>query len=106
MAIEILRQLEARTNKKVYELFDILCGVSSGAILSLLLGGLRLSLDECESLYRKLSDEIFSRSTFWGTGRLMWSHAYYDTTAWVNVLKKTFGETLIIDTAKQKDSPK
>ncbi|GFX65475.1 calcium-independent phospholipase A2-gamma [Trichonephila clavipes] len=106
MAIEVLRQLEAKTNKKVYELFDFICGVSSGAILSLLLGGLRLSLDECESLYRKLSDEIFSRSTFWGTGRLMWSHAYYDTTAWVNVLKKTFGETLIIDTAKQKDSPK
>ncbi|KAF8770628.1 Calcium-independent phospholipase A2-gamma like protein [Argiope bruennichi] len=106
MAIEILRQLEAKTNKKVYELFDFICGVSSGAILSLLLGGLRVSLDECEYLYRKLSDEIFCRSAIWGTSRLMWSHAYYDTTAWVNVLKKTFGETLMIDTAKDKDTPK
>ncbi|GIY62190.1 calcium-independent phospholipase A2-gamma [Caerostris extrusa] len=106
MAIEILRQLEAKTNKKIYELFDFICGVSSGAILSLLIGGLRLSLDDCESLYRKLSNEIFKQSTIWGTGRLVWSHAYYDTTAWVNVLKKTFGDTLIIDTAKNKDIPK
>ncbi|GBN80898.1 Calcium-independent phospholipase A2-gamma [Araneus ventricosus] len=106
MAIEILRQLEAKTNKKVFELFDFICGVSSGAILSVLLGALRMSLDDCEYLYRKLSDEIFCRSTIWGTSRLMWSHAYYDTTAWVNVLKKTFGETLMIDTAKDKDTPK
>lgn len=87
MAIEVLRQLEARTNKKVHELFDYMCGVSSGAILSCLLGSLHLSLDECESLYRKLSDEVFNQSAFWGTGRLVWSHAYYDTTMWVNVLK-------------------
>lgn len=87
MAIEVLRQLEAKTNKRVHELFDYICGVSSGAILSLLLGALHLSLDECESLYRKLSDEVFCKSTFWGTGRLVWSHAYYDTTMWVNILK-------------------
>lgn len=106
MAIEVLRQLEARTNKRVYELFDYMCGVSSGAILSVLLGAIHLSLDECESLYRRLSDEVFSRSPFWGTGRLVWSHAYYDTTVWVNILKKTFGEKLLIETAKCKDSPK
>lgn len=87
MAIEVLRQLEAKTGKRVYELFDYMCGVSSGAVLCLLLGGLHLSLDECEALYRKLSDEIFCQSSIWGTGRLMWSHAYYDTTMWVNVLK-------------------
>ncbi|XP_015920066.1 calcium-independent phospholipase A2-gamma [Parasteatoda tepidariorum] len=106
LAIEILRQLEAKTNKKIYQLFDYFCGVSSGAILGLLLGGLRLSLDECESLYRTLSDKVFSQSTFWGTSRLMWSHAYYDTTMWVDVLKKTFGERLLIDTVKEPDSPK
>lgn len=87
MGIEALRHLESLTNKKVYEMFDLICGVSSGAILTMLLGGLHFSLDQCETLYRKLSTEIFSQSTFWGTSRLMWSHAYYDTTAWVNVLK-------------------
>ncbi|KFM69315.1 Calcium-independent phospholipase A2-gamma, partial [Stegodyphus mimosarum] len=106
IAIEVLRQLEARTNKRIYELFDFMCGVSSGAVLSLLLGGLRLSLDECEALYRRLSDEVFSQSSFWGTSRLMWSHAYYDTTMWVKVLKKTFGEKLLIDTCKEEFAPK
>ncbi|GIX95947.1 calcium-independent phospholipase A2-gamma [Caerostris darwini] len=80
MSIEILRQLEAKTNKKF--------------------------MNYLISYAVKLSNEIFKQSTIWGTGRLVWSHAYYDTTAWVNVLKKTFGDTLIIDTAKNKDIPK
>ncbi|KAG8179373.1 hypothetical protein JTE90_012071 [Oedothorax gibbosus] len=106
MAIEILRQLEATTGLRVHQLFDLVCGVSSGAILGLLLGGLHLTLDEVETMYRKLSNEVFQQSTIWGTGRLMWSHAYYDTTAWVNVLKKNFDEKLMIDSAKDKTSPK
>ncbi|XP_054719774.1 LOW QUALITY PROTEIN: calcium-independent phospholipase A2-gamma-like [Uloborus diversus] len=110
ISIEVLRQLESKTNKRVYELFDYMCGVSSGAILSLLLGALRYSLDECETLYRKLSNEIFKQSSIyqsiWGTGRLMWSHAYYDTTQWVDVLKKTFGERLLVETNADAGNPK
>lgn len=106
MAVEILRQLQARTGKEVHEMFDYICGVSSGAILTFLMGGLRLSPDECETLYRELSLEVFKASGIWGAGRLMWYHAYYDTSMWVDILRKIFGEKMLIDSVKEKSSPK
>lgn len=106
MAIEILRQLQARTGKSVYEMFDYICGVSSGAILTFLMGGLRLSPDECETLYKELSLEVFKASGIWGAGRLMWYHAYYDTSMWVDVLRRIFGEKRLVDSLKEKSSPK
>ncbi|KAK8774388.1 hypothetical protein V5799_011077, partial [Amblyomma americanum] len=86
LAIELLRQLELCTGRRVYELFDYVAGVSTGAILGYLLGGLHTSLDRCESLYRSMSLEVFSQNAWWGTGRLVWSHAYYDTSNWTDAI--------------------
>lgn len=106
MAIEFLRQLELCTGRRVYELFDYVAGVSTGAILGYLLGGLHTSLDRCEALYRKMSHEVFSQNAWWGTGRLVWSHAYYDTSYWTEAIRRVFEDKTLLETTRNPCSPK
>lgn len=106
LAIELLRQLELCTGRRVHELFDYVAGVSTGAILGYLLGGLHTSLDRCESLYRNMSLEVFSQNALWGTGRLVWSHAYYDTSYWTDAIKRVFEDKTLLETTRDPCSPK
>ncbi|XP_023211072.1 calcium-independent phospholipase A2-gamma-like isoform X1 [Centruroides sculpturatus] len=106
IAIEMLRYLETISGKPIHELFDYICGVSTGAILTMLIGGLNLPINECEKLYLKMSCELFKRSPILGTGGLIWSHSYYDTNMWVNMLKDVYGELSLNETARKKGNPK
>lgn len=106
VAIEMLRHLENISGKPIHELFDYICGVSTGAILTMLIGGLNLPMNECEKLYLKTSYELFKRSPLLGTGGLIWSHSYYDTDMWVNILRDVYGDTSLSETARKKGNPK
>nr|WNB50467.1 calcium-independent phospholipase A2 [Hemiscorpius lepturus] len=106
IAIEILRHLEKATGKPVNQLFDYICGVSTGAILTMLVGGLHLPMDECEKLYVEMSRELFKRSAFLGTSGLLWSQSYYDTNMWVSMLRKIYGELTLSETMNKKGNPK
>ncbi|XP_019624779.1 PREDICTED: calcium-independent phospholipase A2-gamma-like [Branchiostoma belcheri] len=106
VAVETLRQLEEMSGKSIYQMFDYISGVSSGAILAILLGVYKVSLDECEELYRRFSEEIFKRSTYVGVGKLFLSHAFYDTAAWEKMLKTEVGDRLMIETVRDPTCPK
>ncbi|XP_037008658.2 calcium-independent phospholipase A2-gamma isoform X2 [Artibeus jamaicensis] len=106
IALQTLRKLVELTQKPVHQLFDYICGVSTGAILAFMLGLFHMPLDECEELYRKLGTDVFSQNVIVGTVKMSWSHAFYDSQTWENILKDRMGSSLMIETARNPTCPK
>ncbi|KAK9686358.1 Patatin-like phospholipase [Popillia japonica] len=106
LVIEMLKKLEELTGKRVHEMFDFICGVSTGAILACSLGILHKDLDVLQKNYKKLSTQVFTQSTIKGTSSLVWSHSYYDTALWEKLLKTELGEDALISTSRNKNIPK
>ncbi|XP_057329635.1 calcium-independent phospholipase A2-gamma-like isoform X4 [Microplitis mediator] len=116
LVIEMLKKLEKLTGRRVHEMFDYMCGVSTGAILAANLvikwndpnngSPKRKSLDEVSDLYKALSMKIFNQSALRGTSSLVWSHAYYDTALWEQMLQEQLGNEDLIKTARDPHSPK
>ena len=63
---------------KVYELFDYVCGTSTGALVSGLLFVKKSTLAETERTYRELSMEVFKMNNLLGISQLFLNHAFYD----------------------------
>src|SRR5262245_59586346 len=75
--LRILQNLKARTNKEPHELFDLICGTSSGGILAILLGVLKVPVDECVALFENLSKDVLEVG-FWQTAtNIVDDHAIY-----------------------------
>lgn len=106
VALQTLSKLETLTGKPIHKLFDYICGVSTGAILGFLLGIFHIPLSECDDLYRKLGSDIFKQNVIVGTMKMGWSHAFYDSEAWENLLKEKMGSNLLVETARNPHCPK
>uniref|UniRef100_A0A182F4D0 Uncharacterized protein n=1 Tax=Anopheles albimanus TaxID=7167 RepID=A0A182F4D0_ANOAL len=111
IVMELLRKLERLTNRRIFDLFDLVCGVSTGAILVCALASEKnLTLTEGIHLYKKLAYNIFHRPStldkLSGASRLVSSHAYYDIELWETFLKRHIGHRRIIDTVMLPNVPK
>ncbi|PKU46262.1 calcium-independent phospholipase a2-gamma isoform x1 [Limosa lapponica baueri] len=106
VALQTLRKLEELTGKPVHQLFDYICGVSTGAILAFMLGLFHIPLDDCEELYHKLGSDVFKQNVIVGTVKMGWSHAFYDSDVWEKMLKEKMGSNLMIETARNSKCPK
>ncbi|XP_064877408.1 calcium-independent phospholipase A2-gamma-like isoform X2 [Oncorhynchus nerka] len=106
VALQTLDKLQTLTGKPIYQLFDYICGVSTGAILAFMLGVFQIPLDDCEELYRKLGSDVFKQNVIVGTVKMGWSHAFYDSQIWENILKERMGEGLMVETARDPKCPK
>ncbi|CAB1434809.1 unnamed protein product [Pleuronectes platessa] len=76
--LQVLKLLEEETGRKIHELFDYICGVSTGAILAFMLGLARFSLEECFDI----------------------------TETWESILREKLGDKVLIKTARDELSPK
>src|SRR4051812_50061605 len=57
--LRVLQALKALTNKEPHQLFDLICGSGSGGVLAIMLGLLKIPVDECVKVCEKLSKEVF-----------------------------------------------
>ncbi|TNN00336.1 hypothetical protein fugu_011582 [Takifugu bimaculatus] len=106
LALQTLEELEVLTGKPIYKLFDLICGVSTGAILGFMLGVFKMPVKECEDLYRKLGSDVFKQNVIVGTVKMGWNHAFYDTEAWENILKEKMGSHILVETSRDPECPK
>ncbi|XP_003972963.2 calcium-independent phospholipase A2-gamma [Takifugu rubripes] len=106
LALQTLHRLQNLTGKRIHQLFDYICGVSTGAILAFMLGIFQIPLEECEQMYRKLGADVFKQNVIVGTVKMGWSHAFYDSEIWENILRERMGEGHMIESARDPNSPK
>ncbi|KAJ8002668.1 hypothetical protein DPEC_G00161280 [Dallia pectoralis] len=106
IALQTLQKLEGLTGKPVHQLFDYICGVSTGSILGFMLGLFQIPLNECEVLYRKLGSDVFKQNVIVGTVKMGWNHAFYDSEIWENILKEKMGSDLMVETSRNPNCPK
>ncbi len=102
LSIALLKEVLKRANKSnPYELFDIICGTSTGGILAALLGTERTSVEEAERLYDSLIDKVFGRKSNF---KLVSSQAFYDENEFESVLYSIVGDEILIDSRSDDDT--
>ncbi|KAG8634374.1 hypothetical protein MANES_17G037100v8 [Manihot esculenta] len=61
--VQILKAIEKGTGKRIHELFDLICGTSTGGMLAVALGIKLMTLRECEEIYKNLGKLVFAEPT-------------------------------------------
>ncbi|KAL4612743.1 calcium-independent phospholipase A2-gamma [Arapaima gigas] len=106
VALQTLQRLEELTGKPTCQLFDYICGVSTGAILAVMLGVYQMPLEQCEELYRRLGSDVFKQNVVVGAVKMGWSHAFYDSDVWESILKDQMGSDIMVETSRNPNCPK
>ena len=96
VTIRILKRLEELSHRRIYELFDYVCGVSTGSLIGIMAAVFRVPVQDMEDIYKEFSVQMFERNRLVGAGKLFMSHAYYDNELWENILKLVSWFTLVL----------
>ena len=83
----MLRLLEQLCGKRIHEMFDYVCGTSTGAIIASLVCLKRDPLDKAEMMYRQISMDLFNKNNLLGIGQLFLTHAFYDAKILENIIR-------------------
>ncbi|KAH6893795.1 acyl transferase/acyl hydrolase/lysophospholipase [Coprinopsis sp. MPI-PUGE-AT-0042] len=63
--MEEVAQVEGKKFVKPCEYFDMIAGTSTGGLIALMLGRLRMSIKECEDAYDDISKKVFGTKSGW-----------------------------------------
>lgn len=90
---EIFKRLQ-KDNLQPHQVFDIICGTSTGGIIAMLFGAQRNTIDESEQLYDDFIGKIFaSKSNL----KLVTEKALYDEKEFERILYQMCGDQLLLD---------
>lgn len=110
IALKILKAIEEGTGKRIHELFDLICGVSTGAILAVLLGLEKMPIEDAEKIYHDISIQIFKQNVIYGNIGWVSRHSYYDTKFFEDLLQnlcfRCGHDILMSDFYRSKNTPK
>ena len=90
LTIEMLKELELRTGRRVHELFDLVAGTSTGGILALAIQE-RIPLEVLERLYLTLADTVFRKEPE-RLGRLFMAGAAYKCAELENLCRSVLAQ--------------
>ena len=92
VSLVMLQELEQRTGRPVHQLFDLIVGTSTGAILAAMLGLRKVPATQCLALYRELGEVVFGRqSKLAGAQGLLARQSYYSDSALETLLQRRLG---------------
>jgi len=107
ISIAILKDIEKRTGQKIYELFDLIAGCSTGAILAFFLGVKKMPLDDLEQLFLKLSANVFANTPVLTTAKMLLTKSYYDSASLETIFQQELGKDIkLIDTLQDAKTPR
>ncbi|MBD3244331.1 MAG: hypothetical protein GF331_27315 [Chitinivibrionales bacterium] len=102
-SMQLLKALEQHAGRPAYELFDLIAGVSAGAVIAFASALLHLPAHEIERLYLQVSRSIFERGPVGGLWDLMTKRGWANAAVLDTTLKKHFGShTLLSDYLDQR----
>ncbi|OWM83467.1 phospholipase A I isoform X2 [Punica granatum] len=58
--VQMLKEIEKGTGKRIHELFDLICGTSTGGMLAVALAIKLMTLEQCEEIYKNLGKLVFA----------------------------------------------
>jgi len=104
LSVALLKELITRVGgaKALCDMFDIICGTSTGGIIAVLLGGQQVSIDETQVHYDELISKIFGKKS---NIKLISEQASYDEHELEKILYSFCKDELFLDTNK-KDCPR
>lgn len=95
--VELLRRIEAETGRRITEMFDVVCGTSTGGLVAvaLLLGK---TLDEVQACYLTISNAVFKKGWFSAAQQMTYTGAKYDGRVLEDCLRDEHGDPNLLDT--------
>jgi predicted acylesterase/phospholipase RssA len=75
--VRLLRRIEQLTKRPLRDLFDLVVGTSTGALLTAAMMIKGMNLDECEAIYKEVGQKVFKHPVHSSENDESWANVFY-----------------------------